>query len=52
VMDWARSVDASLTPFGGGSSVCGGIEPRVDGIKRKAAVTLDLRNLCKVIEVY
>jgi alkyldihydroxyacetonephosphate synthase len=51
VMDWARSVDASLTPFGGGSSVCGGIEPRVDGIKQKAAVTLDLRNLCKVIEV-
>jgi alkyldihydroxyacetonephosphate synthase len=51
VMDWAGSVGASLTPFGGGSSVCGGVEPRVDGIKYKAAVSLDLRNLCKVAEV-
>jgi len=51
VMDWAGSVSASLTPFGGGSSVCGGVEPRADGIKYKAAVTLDLRNLSKVIEV-
>lgn len=51
VMDWAGSVGASLTPFGGGSSVCGGVEPRVDGISYKAAVTLDLRNLGKVLEV-
>ena len=51
VMDWAGGVGASLTPFGGGSSVCGGVEPRVDGIKHKAAVTLDLRNLGKVVEV-
>ena len=33
VMDWAGGVSASLTPFGGGSSVCGGVEPRVDGIR-------------------
>ncbi len=51
VMDWAGSVGASLTPFGGGSSVCGGVEPRADGNTYKAAVTLDLRNLNKVIEV-
>jgi alkyldihydroxyacetonephosphate synthase len=51
VMDWTSTVGASLTPFGGGSSVCGGVEPRVDGIKHKAAVTLDLRNLSKVVEV-
>jgi hypothetical protein len=51
VMDWAGGVSASLTPFGGGSSVCGGVEPRVDGISYKAAVTLDLRNLDKVVEV-
>jgi hypothetical protein len=41
----------SLTPFGGGSSVCGGVEPRVDGIRYKAAVTLDLRNLGNGLEV-
>ena len=51
VMDWAGGVSASLTPFGGGSSVCGGVEPRVDGLRYKAAVTLDLRNLGKVVEV-
>src|SRR5713101_5481641 len=47
VMDWAGDIGASLTPFGGGSSVCGGVEPRVDGIRHKAAVTLDLRNLSR-----
>ena len=31
VMDWAGGAGASLTPFGGGSSVCGGVEPRADG---------------------
>ncbi len=51
VMDWAGSLSASLTPFGGGSSVCGGVEPHADGTKYKAAVTLDLRNLDKVVEV-
>jgi alkyldihydroxyacetonephosphate synthase len=51
VMDFAGSAGASLTPFGGGSSVCGGVEPRADGSRYKAAVTLDLRNLNKVVEV-
>src|ERR1700694_5253109 len=51
VMDWAGAMGASLTPFGGGSSVCGGVEPQVDGARYKAAVTLDLRNLGKVLEV-
>src|ERR1700751_4345860 len=51
VMDWAGSVQASLTPFGGGSSVCGGVEPRADGKTYKASVTLDMRNLDKVVEV-
>src|SRR4029078_12746320 len=50
VMDWTRALRASLTPFGGGATVCGGVEPRVDGIKHKAAVTLDLRNLSKVVD--
>src|SRR5450631_1151430 len=51
VMDWAGAAGASLTPFGGGSSVCGGVEPRVDGSRYKAAVTLDLRHLDSVVEV-
>jgi alkyldihydroxyacetonephosphate synthase len=50
VMDWAGCVGASLTPFGGGSSVCGGVEHRGDG-RHKAAITVDLRHLGKVLEV-
>src|SRR5271163_1075630 len=50
VMDWAGSVGAAVAPFGGGSSVCGGVEHRRDG-RYEAAVTIDLRNLGKVLEV-
>src|SRR3984957_4476636 len=50
VMDWAGGIGASLAPFGGGSSVCGGGEHRIDG-RQKAAVTVDLRNLGRVLEV-
>jgi alkyldihydroxyacetonephosphate synthase len=51
VMDWAGSASACLTPFGGGSSVCGGVEPRVDGTRYKSAITIDLRHLDKVLEI-
>src|SRR5271167_3191253 len=50
VIDWAGSVGAAIAPFGGGSSVCGGVEHRRDG-RHEAAVTIDLRNLGKVLEV-
>ena len=48
-LDWAGGVDATVTPFGGGSSVCGGVEPKRNG--HKGAVTIDLRELGKVKEV-
>ncbi|MBV9750166.1 MAG: FAD-dependent oxidoreductase, partial [Acetobacteraceae bacterium] len=51
VMDWAGGVQAALTPFGAGSSVVGGVEPRIDGQRHKAAVTIDLRRMDRVIEV-
>jgi alkyldihydroxyacetonephosphate synthase len=50
VMEWAGDVGGSLTPFGGGSSVCGGVEHRRDG-RHAAAITVDLRHLSKVLEV-
>jgi alkyldihydroxyacetonephosphate synthase len=50
VIDWAGDAGASLVPFGGGSSVCGGVEHREDG-RAQAAVTVDLRNLGRVLEV-
>ncbi len=50
IMDWAGSLGASLVPFGGGSSVCGGVEHPIDG-PHKAAITLDLCQLDAVLEV-
>ncbi|MBV9569307.1 MAG: FAD-binding oxidoreductase [Hyphomicrobiales bacterium] len=50
VMDWAGGIGASLTPFGGGSSVCGGVEHRRDP-DRQAAITVDLKHLDRVLEV-
>jgi hypothetical protein len=49
VLDWAGSADATVTPFGGGSSVCGGVEPKRNG--HKGAVTIDLRQMDKVKEI-
>src|ERR1051326_5554585 len=52
VLDWAEAARASVTPFGAGSSVAGGVEPRVDGLGRyRAAVTIDLRDMDRVVEV-
>jgi alkyldihydroxyacetonephosphate synthase len=49
VLDWAGGADATVTPFGGGSSVCGGVEPK--RFDHKGAVTIDLRQMGRVIEV-
>jgi alkyldihydroxyacetonephosphate synthase len=48
-LDWAGGADATVTPFGGGSSVCGGVEP-LRGT-HKGAVTIDLRHMGQVKEV-
>ena len=48
VMDWAGSAGAVLIPFGGGSSVVGGVTPPTDG---RCAISLDLRRLDKVLEI-
>ena len=48
VLDWAGGADATVTPFGGGSSVCGGVEPK--RFDHKGAVTIDLREMNKVID--
>ena len=50
-VDWAGSAQAALIPFGGGSSVVGGVEPRLDGNACRAAITLDLRHLDRVLEI-
>jgi alkyldihydroxyacetonephosphate synthase len=47
VLDWASRDGIAVIPYGGGSSVVGGIEPRFDG----PAVTLDLTRLDRVLEI-
>jgi alkyldihydroxyacetonephosphate synthase len=47
VLDWASAAGAPVVPFGGGSSVVGGVEPR--GLD--AAVSLDLSLLAGLMDV-
>ena len=47
VLDWASGSDVPVVPFGGGTSVVGGVEPR--GLD--AAVSLDLGRLSGLLEV-
>jgi alkyldihydroxyacetonephosphate synthase len=48
VLSWAEAEGAAVIPFGGGTSVVGGVEPRVG---ERPVVSLDLRRLDRVIEV-
>jgi alkyldihydroxyacetonephosphate synthase len=50
VLDWCASALAAAIPFGGGTSVVGGVEPRVGG-DYAGAVTIDLRRLDRVVDV-
>jgi alkyldihydroxyacetonephosphate synthase len=50
VLAWCEERDAAAIPYGGGTSVVGGIEPRLaDGYA--GAVTIDLGHLDRVLEV-
>lgn len=50
VLEWAAGANAAVIPYGGGTSVVGGVEPRVperfDGV-----VSLDVSQLDRVLEV-
>lgn len=47
VLEWACSDDIDVIPFGGGTSVVGGVEPR--GLER--VVSVDLKALDRVLEI-
>jgi alkyldihydroxyacetonephosphate synthase len=51
LIDWAGSIGAAVIPFGGGSSVVGGVEHRIAAARYKAALTLDLARMGRVLEV-
>lgn len=48
VLSWCAEAGAAAIPFGGGTSVVGGVEPRTGD---RPAVTLDLKALDRVLEV-
>ncbi|HJZ37085.1 MAG TPA: FAD-binding protein, partial [Solirubrobacterales bacterium] len=48
VLNWAEAEGAAVIPFGGGTSVVGGVEPRLGD---RPVVTLDLRRIDRLIEV-
>lgn len=50
VLEWAAGANAAVIPFGGGTSVVGGVEARV-GEGFDGAVSLDLTALDRVLEV-
>ncbi|MEW2555447.1 FAD-binding oxidoreductase [Streptomyces zhihengii] len=50
VLDWCAGARVAVVPFGGGSSVVGGVEPRVGGDWR-GTVSLDLTAMNRVLDV-
>ncbi len=50
MLEWCAETGAAAIPYGGGTSVCGGIEPRIDD-RYAGAVTIDIGALDRVLEV-
>jgi alkyldihydroxyacetonephosphate synthase len=50
VLEWCADAGAAVIPYGGGTSVVGGVEPRV-GEGYAGVVTIDLSALDRVLEV-
>jgi alkyldihydroxyacetonephosphate synthase len=50
LLEWCSAERVAAIPYGGGTSVVGGVEPVVDS-SYNGAVTVDLGSLCRVLEV-
>ena len=50
ILDWAAGANVAAIPFGGGSSVAGGVEPDV-GDSYAGTLSIDLQYLHKVLEI-
>ena len=48
LLDWCYAVEATVIPFGGGTSVVGGVEPPPDAL---AVVTIDMQRMNKVLAI-
>jgi alkyldihydroxyacetonephosphate synthase len=50
LLDWAERAGAAVVPFGGGTSVCGGVETNVGG-EYPATLSIDLTAMDKILEI-
>jgi alkyldihydroxyacetonephosphate synthase len=50
LLDWCGANDVAAIPFGGGSSVVGGVTPQVDE-RYRGTLTIDLKRFNRVLEV-
>ena len=50
LLDWASSANLAVVPFGGGSSVAGGIEPDV-GNFYAGSLVIDVQHMNRVVEI-
>lgn len=50
ILEWAAGSHVAVVPFGGGSSVCGGVEPAV-GDAFAGVIALDMERLGRVLEI-
>lgn len=50
LFDYAAANDIALIPFGGGTSVCGGVEADV-GAHYRASISVDMENFNRLLEV-
>ena len=51
LLEWAIGAGAAVIPYGGGTSVVGGVEPIVDRDRFEGVVTIDLGGFDRVLEV-
>jgi alkyldihydroxyacetonephosphate synthase len=49
LLEWCQSANAAVVPYGGGTSVVGGLEAQTDG-RYDGTVTIDLKGLGRVLE--
>ncbi|MEW6442692.1 MAG: FAD-binding oxidoreductase [bacterium] len=50
VLEWAGEHEIAVVPFGGGTSVVGGVEA-LGGPRHRGVVSLDARRLCRILAV-
>ena len=50
VLEWCEAADLAVIPYGGGTSVAGGVDP-LPGPRHAGAVSVDLSRLDRVLEV-